>query len=213
MQRTDGFGCLGVSEDSGTLGEASSLVIRQGVCVDGDFLNEDLLFRPVLPIDLHGFDLVQGGPALDDPPEDRVLPVQMVGFSKGEEELAAVGVGPLVRHGQDAAGVVSQSGLDLVFEGLAVDAGRVFGCAGGGRAGLGHEGGYEAVEGRGIVGTGGAQGEEVVGGLRAGGAEELDLDGAQRGVQRDRHGDDTASMGGRGESGERRAESRVVDRW
>lgn len=63
------------------------------------------------------------------------------------------------------------------------------GCAGfrfwigGGTAGLDDEVGDQAVERRGVVEGGGAQSEEVLGGLGRGFAEELELDVALGGVQ------------------------------
>lgn len=84
-----------------------------------------------------------------------------------------------------------QRGLDLVGEVLPVDGGAAFsdGVVGGVERGersvaaLDHEVGDHAVEGRGVVGTGGAEGEEVLGGLGYGFAEDFELDVAVGGVQ------------------------------
>lgn len=86
---------------------------------------------------------------------------------------------------------MTQRGSDLVGEVLAVDRGAAFGDGVGGGvlwrergvAALDHEVGDDAVEGRVIVGSAGAEGEEVFGGLGDGFAEDLELDVAVGGVQ------------------------------
>lgn len=134
---------------------SSPLVIGQWIGVDGDILYFDLLFRPVLLVDLYSLELVQSVESFDDSPENRILPVQVRSLVEADKELASVGVWPLVRHAQDASCVVSQGRLDLILELLAgIDGGRVLGGACLGRAALNHEVGYETVEGRAMIGVG-----------------------------------------------------------
>lgn len=110
----------------------------------------------------------------------------MRGRRKGDEELAPVHVGALVRHAHDAPRIVPQRRRELVLEQATVveDGGAGLGLGiVGGAAGLDHEVGDQTVEGRAIVEVRGAQGEEVLGGLGGGFAEELELDVALGGVQ------------------------------
>lgn len=65
------------------------------------------LLRPVLLVDLHSFHDIQRVPAFEQPTEDSILSIQMRRGRKSEEELRSIGVRPFVRHGQDAARVVS----------------------------------------------------------------------------------------------------------
>lgn len=79
---------------------------------------------------------------------------------------------------------MSECGTDLVGEGAAPDGFAPLARAGG-IAGLGDEGGDDAVEFEGGVGAGGAEGEEVFAGFGGGGAEELEFEGAEGGVELD----------------------------
>lgn len=92
------------------------------------------------------------------PPKNRILPIQMRRRPIQNEELAAVRVGPFVRHGHDSTRVVAQGRADLVFEVGAPDRGAGFRGGGGGGAALDHEGGEGAMEGGQGVGVGGAEG-------------------------------------------------------
>lgn len=118
-----------------------------------DPLNPHLLQWPVLLIHLHALDFGQRREALvpEQLPKDGVQPVQMRRGGKGDKKLAAVGVGALVGHAEDAPLVVLQPGADLVFEGRAIDGASALGVVRrtrvSGRAGLRHEGGDYAVEG------------------------------------------------------------------
>jgi hypothetical protein len=111
----------------------------------------------------------------------------MRGRRKGDEELRPVTVGPLVRHADNAAGVVSQRRADLVLEELVrrvEDGGRRLGLGVRGRAArLHHEVGDQAVEGAARVEARGAQREEVLGRLGDRLAEDFELDVTARRVQ------------------------------
>lgn len=110
-----------------------------------DLFNFDLLQGPVLAINLDGLDLGQRRETLvaQQLAEHGVQPVKVRRRGEGDKELAAVGVGPLVGHADDAALVVAQAGPDLVLEGRPVDGAPAFGVVGrvgvGGRASLRHE--------------------------------------------------------------------------
>lgn len=131
-----------------------------------DLLNLNILLWPILPIHLDALQLPQRRQPLitNDMPKHGILPIQMRRLVQRDEELTPVRAWSLVRHANDAACVVSQGRADLVLEGLGPDGGAAFGL-GGGRAGLDHEGGYEAVEGGGVVVSRGAEGEEVLRGF------------------------------------------------
>lgn len=136
--------------------------------VDRDIFDPDGFLGPVLPINLDRLHLGQGGQALvpDDAPKDGVEAVQVRRLVEGDEELRAVGPGPLVGHGHDAPRGVSQRRPDLVLERAPPDAASALGILRGvrcrGSSGLDHELGDEAVEGRLIVVARRAEGEEVL---------------------------------------------------
>lgn len=80
----------------------------------------------------------------DDLAEDGVEPIEMRRLVERNEELGAVRAGPLVGHGDYAAGGMPQGGPDLVVESTAPDRPAALGVAGGGirmggGAGLNHE--------------------------------------------------------------------------
>ena len=159
----------------------------QGVRVHGDTGDLDTLLWSRLLVYLEGLEVIEHLVALEHLAKDGVLPVQMRGGRKSDKELAPVGVGAFVGHAQDAAGIVSQRGADLVVEQLVggvVDGGGRLGlgvCLG--AAGLHHEAGDQAVERAAIVEARGAEGEEVLGRLGHRLAEELELDITLGGVQ------------------------------
>lgn len=155
--------------------------------MDGDTVEPDLGERAV------------GGPcgrllhevehleAMDDLGEDGVVAVEVGLLGVGDEELAAVGVGPAVGHGHDPPGGVLERLAELVGELAAPDGGAALAGARG-VAALDHEPLDVAVEHRAVVVAARAQRQEV---LRRPGhlvAEHLALDVPQVGVQRHRHG-------------------------
>jgi len=81
-----------------------------------------------------------------DAPEDDVLAVQPRGLGRAEEELASVGVGAGVGHGEDAGSDVLLDEI-LVGELFAVDGLAAGAVAAGKVASLAHEAGNDAVEG------------------------------------------------------------------
>lgn len=139
----------------------------EGIRVNSNPLDLYRLLRPVLPIHLHPLHLPQGLEPLvaEHAPEHGIQAVEVRRLVEQDEELAAVCVGTLVGHGDDAARRVAEGRAELVGEGLVPDGAArlgVFGGRVGGPAGLDHEGGDEAVEGGAIVVAGGAEGEKVL---------------------------------------------------
>ena len=128
----------------------------------GNPSNPHSCFRPAFPVHRYGLDPVQNLLTSQKAPENRILAIQMRGWRKEDEELAAVGHGAFVRHADDTAGVVAKGGADLIFERGVPDGGACFCGGGGGRAGLEHESRDEAVDRGAIVGGGCAEGEEVL---------------------------------------------------
>merc|ERR1712156_1027387 len=90
-------------------------------------------------------DLLEGVHALDDLSEDDVFAVEPRGLGGAQEELAAVGVGAGVGHGEDAGAGVLQ-GEVLVLELHAVDRLAPGAVSGGEVSALAHEVGDDAVE-------------------------------------------------------------------
>jgi hypothetical protein len=166
---------------------ASSLLVGDGVGMNVNALNANRIFGSVLLVDLNRLHLVECIPTFYHATKDGVLSIKVRGLVKSNEKLAAVGVGTLVGHAQNTALVVLELGLDLIFKRLTVDARAVLGRSGSRRTSLDHEGWDEAVERRVIVGVGCTEGEEVVGCLGAGAAEELEFEVAVGCVQRDCH--------------------------
>jgi len=104
-----------------------------------------------------------------DAPEDDVLAVQPRGLGRAEEELASVGVGAGVGHGEDAGSDVLLDEI-LVGELVAVDGLAAGAVAAGEVASLAHEAGDDAVEGGALIAEPlfpGAEGAEVLRRLRA----------------------------------------------
>ena len=137
--------------------------IGQGIRVDGDPFDDDLVLGPILLIGFDGLDLGECGDALvaDELAEDGIEAVEVGCLIEEEEELRAVGSRPLVGHGHDAARVVPQRGPDLVLERPAPDrppALRVLLRRMRRRPRLHHEPRDQPVEGRLIVVARGAQG-------------------------------------------------------
>lgn len=125
--------------------------------------------RAVLLVHLDGLHPGERGEAVvaNDAAKDGVEPVEVRRLVEEEEELRAVGAGPLVGHAHDAAVGVPQRRADLVVEAAdAPDGASALGVVGGvgprGRAGLGHELGDEPVKGRLVVVAGRAEGEKVL---------------------------------------------------
>jgi hypothetical protein len=150
-------------------------------------LDLHLLQRPTLLIHPNLLHLIQHLLALQHLPKHRILPIQMRGRGKRNEELAPVRIRPFVRHADYAARIVAQRRAYFVFKELVRCV--VDGCGGFGfgvrcgAASLDHEVWDEAVEGGGVVEGGGAEGEEIFGGLGNRVAEDFELDGAEGGVE------------------------------
>lgn len=155
--------------------------------MDLHILYADRILWPVLLVDLDRLHLIKSIPPFQYATKDGVLSIKVRGLVKGDEELAAVGVGTLVGHAQNTALIVLELRLDFIFKWLTIDAGTVLCRSGRRRAGLDHERRNETVEGRVIIGVGCAEGEEVVRRLGTGAAEELELEVAMGCVQRDGH--------------------------
>ena len=68
---------------------------------------------------------------LNDPPKDDVLVVEVPGRPVRDEELGGVGVLALVRHREDAAGVVRERAVEFVGKGPVPDGGAAAAGAGG----------------------------------------------------------------------------------
>lgn len=140
---------------------------RQGIRMHRHALDAHALHGAILLVHGGGVHPGQDGEGLvaNDPAEDGVEPVQVRRLVERDEELRAVGPGTLVGHAEHAALGVAQRGTDLVVEGAAPDGLAALGVVrrgGGGRARLDHELGDEAVEGRGVVVAGCAEGEEIL---------------------------------------------------
>lgn len=136
---------------------------RQGIRMDRDAFNPDLLFRAILLIHLYSLHLPQRlqGLIAKHMSKHGILAVQMGCGSEGDEELRGICAGSFIRHADDSARVVPQRRSDLVLEWLAPYRDAAFG-SGRRRAGLDHEGWDETVEEGAIVVAGGAEGEEVL---------------------------------------------------
>lgn len=81
----------------------------------------DVLDRPIQLARPRTAHLVDDIHAIDDLAKDGVLAIEVRRGGQGDEELAAVGAGPAVGHGQDALAGVSARGVELVLELAAVD--------------------------------------------------------------------------------------------
>lgn len=97
-----------------------------------DAIDPDRLPRAALLIHLNSLDLGQSPHTVVayELPKNSVEPIQVGCLVKENEELAPVGARPLVRHGDDATGVVLQGGTDLVLESTTPDGLAAFGVAG-----------------------------------------------------------------------------------
>lgn len=146
----------------------SSFSTGQWVRMNRDTLDLARLLGPILLIHLERLDLGQGGQAVvaNDLAEDGVEPVEVRRLVEDDEELRAVRSRALIGHGDHPPLRVLQRRADLVVEGAAPDGAAALWVFGGrgvcGRARLGHEARDEAVEGRGVVVMGSAEGEEVL---------------------------------------------------
>lgn len=165
----------------------SSLLVGNGVGVNVDTLDANWVLGSILLVDLDRLHLVKSVPSFYYTTKDSVLSIQVRSLVKGNEKLAAVGIGTFVGHAQNAALVVFELRFDLIFKRLAIDARTVLGRSGSRRTGLDHERRDETVEGRVIVGVGCAEGEKVVGRLGAGAAEEFKFEVAVGCMQCDGH--------------------------
>lgn len=131
-------------------------------------LNLHRFHRPVFLVHLNTLNPGQCREALvsKELSEYGVEPVQVRRSGEGDEELATVGVGPLVGHADDPPLVVTQSRSDLVLKGAAEDGPSALGVVGrvgmGWGAGLRHEGRDQAVERGAVIIGGRAEGEEVL---------------------------------------------------
>lgn len=99
----------------------SSLLVGDRVGVNVDALDTNRVFGSVLLVDLNRLHLVECVPAFYYATKDSVLSIEVRGLVKGEEKLAAVGVGTLVGHAQNTALVVLELRFDFIFKGLTVD--------------------------------------------------------------------------------------------
>lgn len=166
---------------------ALSISTSQRIGVDGYVFDFDTLLWPALLVHVHLFNIIQDIVPLDDLAKNSVLSIQVGSGGEGDEELAPVGIGTLVRHAHDTSRIVSQRRTYLIFEELG--GGIIDGRRGlrlgirGGAASLDHEVGDQAVEGTAIVEGRGAEGEEVLGCLGDRLAEDLNLDVAFGSVQ------------------------------
>lgn len=84
----------------------SSLLVGNGVGVNVDTLNANGVLGSILFVDLDRLHLVQSVPSFYYATKDGVLSIKVRGLVKGDEKLAAVGVGAFVGHTQNAALVV-----------------------------------------------------------------------------------------------------------
>jgi len=110
---------------------------------DGDFLEDDGLVGFVVAVAGDagdGFDYLNAGVVALA--EERVVLVERVVGGLSDEELAAIGVGAAVGHGEAAGAVKVEGWIDLIVEGVA----RVAGTGAGGVATLDHEVGDDAME-------------------------------------------------------------------
>jgi hypothetical protein len=186
--RTCFTGCPVLSMGSIFHSDASiSYSSSKGVRMYRDLGNLHALRRSRLLVHGNLLQLIQHILPLQNLPKYRILPIEMRRGREGDEELAAITVHALVRHADDAAGVVSQRWPDLILKQLVrrvVDGGGSLGLwVGCGGAGLDDEVWDEAVEGAGVVESGGAEGEEVLGGFRDGLTEDFEFDGPVGGVK------------------------------
>src|ERR1035437_5046904 len=100
------------------------------VPLDGDGVDADFLDGTVLGAAGNLGDLFDHVVALDDFAENAVLIIQVRSGCHGNEELAAVGIGSGVGHGEEAGLGVFQGGVELVGEFVAGPAtARTFGIA------------------------------------------------------------------------------------
>lgn len=135
------------------LAACTAASVGQRVRVYGDAIDTKRVLGPVLLVHLDSLHLGERGEAVvaNDLAKDSVEAVQVRRLVEHDKELGAVGAGPLVGHGDDAAVGMAQRGPNLVVKGAAPDGAAALGVLGrrglGGPAGLDHELGDEAVEG------------------------------------------------------------------
>jgi len=108
-------------------------------------VGDDNLLGGLAALGSEGLDLLDGVHALDDLSEDDVLAVEPGGLGRAQEELASVGVGAGIGHGEDSRTGVLQLEV-LVLELHPVDGLAAGAVPGGEVAALAHEVGDDAVE-------------------------------------------------------------------
>src|SRR5271168_3048295 len=122
--------------------------MRLGDAFDGDGFEDDWGFGAVHAVAGDFADLFDDVVAFDDFTEDGVLAGEPAGVGDGDEELAAVGVGAGVRHGELARSL-EVVGRTLGFVGELVAGAAHAGAFG--VAALNHERGDDAVEDGAVV--------------------------------------------------------------
>src|SRR4029434_9760077 len=114
---------------------------------DDHFLEHHFLNRPIAKIPRHVGDCIDDVLAFYDLAEDAVFAVQPWGRFLDDEELATVGVGSGVGHGQDARFGVLEIGIEFVLEAISRTAGAVAQRI----APLDHKAGDNAMKDRAVV--------------------------------------------------------------
>lgn len=163
--------------------------------MNGHCLQHNFLLRPILLVNIHLLHPLERPTLLsprEHPPKDSVLSIQMFRILKRNKELTRIRSGSFIGHAQHTPCAVPQrQRLDLILEVLTVNRAAAFrngialgvswgeGCV----APLDHEVFDNAVEGGIVVRTGGAEGEEVLGGAWDGFAKDFQLDIAVGGVE------------------------------
>mmetsp|Transcript_15683 Transcript_15683/g.29935 ORF Transcript_15683/g.29935 Transcript_15683/m.29935 type:complete len:218 (-) Transcript_15683:12-665(-) len=149
----------------------------------------EFLFRCTRPHDGHGFDFIQDIPPVQNPPENRVMIVQMWLRVVKDKELRSIRVGSFVCHTEDAALVVNIVRVELIGKGNvapnrlpAFDASLVF-CT----PSLNHKAFYVTMKYGSIVCSRGSQSKKVESCTGASVAVYFELNVSRRGVQCDGH--------------------------
>lgn len=182
-----------------------------------DSFDPKRLLGSVLLVDLDSLNLGQSRQTVitNDLAKHGVQAIQMRRAVEKKEELRAVGSRTLVRHRDEAPATMAEGRPDLVVKDASPDRSPTLGVVWrrlGRAAGLGHEVGDHAVEGRLVVVARRAEGEEILErlvwilgkgkgeayfcGLGDALAEDFDLEVPERGMQCDGHG--RGEVGGQG---------------